>query len=175
MLGHLQGHVFLCLCGGGAKVRCHNHVGQVEQWAIGGGFNREHIKGSTGDVAGFQGFCQRLFIDKTTTGAVHNAHAFFQLGNVFCRQDVLGLVGQRNVHRDKISAAQQFVQFNLFYADFRGAFFRQERIVGDNLHAQAKRAVNHDGPDITGTNHTKRLVRQLYTHKAGLFPFTGMG
>jgi len=56
------------------------------------------------------------------------------------------------MQRDEIRALEQILELDFFDADIDGAFRRQERIVGDHLHAQAERPVGHDRADIAAAD-----------------------
>jgi hypothetical protein len=91
-------------------------------------------------MAAVQRFLQRRLVDQAAARAVDDPHALLGLGEVFRRQDVAGLVGQRRVQRDEIGAGQQRIEVCLLDAHFDRAFGRQERIERDDLHLQAERA-----------------------------------
>ncbi len=75
---------------------------------------------------------------------------------------------------DEIGPRQQIVQFHLFHAHFRGAFFRQEGVIGDDFHLQPQRAVGNDRADVPRTNQAKGFVGDLGAHKTGFFPFASL-
>ena len=151
-----------------------NDVWQVEQGAVGGGLNLEYVKRSTCDVAGFQGLGQCVLIHQTAAGTVDDTHAFFRFGDVFGAEDVGGCIGEWHVQRDEISAGKQGIQLNLFNAHFVGTLFREEGVIGDNLHFQATRAVADDATNVACANHAERFAGQLNAHKLGFFPFARM-
>ena len=73
---------------------------------------------------------------------------FFIFANAAASTMFLRLLGQRRVQRDEIRALEQLVELDLVHADIDGALGREERVVGDDPHAQAERAVGHDRADI---------------------------
>ena len=95
-------------------------------------------------LAAIQRVLQRRLVDQTAARAVDDAHALLGLGEVFAAEDVAGLVGQRGVQRDEVRLGQQGVEIGLLHAHFDRALRRQERVVGDNLHAQPQRAAGDD-------------------------------
>jgi hypothetical protein len=89
--------------------------------------------------------------------------------------DAARLVGQRRVQRDEIGAGEQFVQLDLVDAQFLGAFLRQERVEGDDMHLQADAARRDDRADIAAADDAERLAGDLDAHEAVLFPLAGLG
>jgi hypothetical protein len=119
LLGHLQGHVFLRLGGGGPEMRGHDDVGQVEQRVFRRRFLLEHVEGRARDMAGFQKLGQRRLIDQTAARAVDDAHALLGLGQVLRRQDIRRLLGEGHVQRDEIGLRQKLVELDLGRPDLR--------------------------------------------------------
>ena len=117
-------------------MRCADHIRQIKQHTVLGWFGGEHIDARTADLSRFQTLCQSVFVNQSAAGAIDDAHTLFHFCNGICIDDVAGLVGQRRVQCDEVSSFQQFFQFNLFHAQFHGAFRRQERIICDNPHFQ---------------------------------------
>ncbi len=78
------------------------------------------------------------------------------------------------MQRDEIGTLEQFRQFDLLDAEVERALRRQERIVGDHLHAQAERAVGDDGADVAAADDAQRLAGDFHAHEAVLFPLAGL-
>ena len=175
LLGHLKRHVFLRLGGRSPKMRRDNDVWQIEQRACGGGFFCEDVKGGTGNMAGFQGLGQGRLIHQAAAGTVDDPHARLGPGNRRRVEDVAGLVGQRHMKGDEIGAGQQLIQLDLGDTHRARALLAQERVIGHNLHVQAKRAVADDTADIARADHAEGLVVQLDPHETRLLPLAGMG
>ena len=55
------------------EVGRHDDARQLEQRRRGARLAREHVEGGAGDTAGHDGIRQRLFVEHTTTGGVHDA------------------------------------------------------------------------------------------------------
>ena len=79
------------------------------------------------------------------------------------------------MQRDEIGAADQIVELDLLDAEVLGALGREKWIVGDHLHAQPVRAVDHDRADIAAADHAQRLAGDLHAHETVLLPFAGLG
>ena len=134
----------------------------------------EHVEGRARDMAGIERGRERDLVDETAARAIDDAHALLRLGDVFSRQDVLGLRRHRRMQRDDVGAREQFVELDLLDADVLGAFRRQEGIEGDDAHAQADRAIGDDRADIAAADHAERLGRDLDAHEAVLLPLAGL-
>ncbi len=76
---------------------------------------------------------------------------------------------------DQVGAGQQVIQFDLLDPDLHRPLWREERIVGDHLHAQAQGAVGDDRADVAAADDAERLARQLHAHEAVLLPLAGLG
>ena len=126
-------------------------------------------------MARFQRFLQCGLVDQATTGAVDNPDTRFCLRKGLGRQDIAGLVGERRVHGDEIGARQQIIQRHFLDTHFNRALLGQERIIGDDLHAQADGAFGYDRTDIAGADQAERLAGQLDTHEFRFFPFPSLG
>ena len=149
-------------------------LGWPKSGLLGGGLLDEHVEGGAGHMAGIEGRAQRRLVDEAAAGAVDDAHALLGLGEVLGREDVLRLLGHRHVQRDDVGAAQEIVELDLLDAELDGALRRQERIVGDDLHAQADAAIGDDGADIAAADHAERLGGELDAHEAVLLPLAGL-
>ena len=95
------------------------------------------------------------------------SHLFQGLGV----DDVPRLVRQRCMQRHEIRPPEQLVELDFLYADLPRPVLRQERVIGDGLHAQAARSVRDDGTDIATADDPQRLVEKLDAHEAVLLPF----
>ena len=174
MLGDLQGDVFLRFGRGRAQMRRADDVLEAEQRIFLGWLDREHIEAGAGDMARFDRGGQRHLVDEPTARAIDDAHAGFRLLQCGGVDDVLGLLGQRRMQRDEVGALEQFIEFDLLDAQLDGTLWRQERIEGDHLHAQADATVGDDRADIAATEHAKHLARDLGAHELRFFPLAGL-
>jgi hypothetical protein len=175
LLGDLEGDVDLGFRGRGAKVRGADEVRRAEQRAVLGRLGLEHVERGAGDLACVHRFLERCLVDQAAAGAVDDPHALLGLGEVFLRQDVAGLVGERGVEGDEVRPRQQVVQFHLLHAHFHRALGREERIEGDDLHAQADGAGRDDRADVAGADQAEGLARHFHAHEAVLRPQARLG
>ena len=146
----------------------------TEERITGGRLLDEHVEGGARHMAGIEGCAQRRLVDEAAAGAVDDAHALLRLGDVLGREHVLRLLGHRHVQRDDVGAAQQLVELHLLDAELERALRREERIVGDDLHAQADGAVGDDGADIAAADDAEHLGGELDAHEAVLLPLAGL-
>ena len=79
------------------------------------------------------------------------------------------------MQRDEIAALEQLVQLYPLDAEVGGALGRQERIVGDHLHAQRPGAVGDDRADVAATDDAQGFARELDPHEPGFFPLAALG
>ena len=175
LLGHLQRDIYLRLIGRGAEVRGADEIGGSEQRRLLGGFLDENVERRTGDMATVQRLFQRRLVDQSAARAIDDAHALLGLGEVFLRQDIAGLVGQRRVQRDKIRFCQQRIEIGLLHAHLDCAFLGEERIVGDDFHLQPQRPGCDDAADIARADQAERLAGHFDAHEIVLRPFARLG
>ena len=134
----------------------------------------EHVERRAGDMTAVERVLQRRFVDQPAARAIDDAHALLGLRQRLAAEDAAGLVGQRRVQRDEVGAGEQLVQLDLVDAKFDRAFGRQERVVGDDLHLQAVRAVGDDRADIAAADQAERLAGELDAHEPVLLPLAGL-
>ena len=174
LLGDLQRDVLLRLCGGGAQMRRADDVVHAEQRVLLRRLGEEHVERRAGDVAASQCRCKGCLVDKAAARAVDDAHALPGLGQRRRVEDVAGLLGQRRVQRDEVGPPQQDVEINLAHAEVFGALLGQERVIGEDFHPEAQRALGDDRADVAATDHAKRLGGDLDPHELGLLPLAGL-
>ena len=85
------------------------------------------------------------------------------------------MVGQRRVQGDEIRLGKQGIKVSFLNAHFNRAISGQERIKGNNLHPQAKRATSDDGTNVSSANQAKRLARDLNAHETVFRPEPCLG
>ncbi len=73
-------------------------------------FLHKNVQGGPGQMARAQGFGQSFFVDDAAAGAIDDAAAGFHESQRADADQIAGLVGQRRVHRDKITARQQLLE-----------------------------------------------------------------
>ena len=155
-------------------MRCGDEVFRAEQHVFLGRLDREHIKRRAGEVAALEEITHRSFIDEAAAGAVDEDKALFGFSERFARQDVLGLLRQRNMQRDHIGASEQRIEINFLDAEFHSALFRQERVIGHDFHLEADGALGNAAADIAATDEAERLVGDFEAHIARLRPLAGL-
>lgn len=117
-----------------------DEVGRSEQRIFLRRFDREHIQRRARDLAAFKAIFQSRFVNQPAARAVDDADTLLCPFEPFAAEDVAGFISQRGVQRDEIGARQQRVEIDLLHAHFHRAILRQEGIIGDYLHLEAKRA-----------------------------------
>ena len=63
----------------------------------------------------------------------------------------------------------------LEYFRFNCAFGAEERVIGNDFHAQAQRAVSDDRTNVARTDQAQRFAGHFNAHKAVLFPLARLG
>ena len=175
LFGDLQRHIDLRFIGRRTQMRGADEVGRAEQGRFLGRFGLEHVQRGARDMARIERVLERGLVDQPAACAVDDTHALLGLGQIFAAQYVAGLVGQRRVQRDEVGLRQQRVEIGLFHAHFDGAFRRQERVKGDDLHFQAQRAAGDDRADIARADQAQRLAGDFHAHEAVFRPQALLG
>ena len=152
-----------------------DHVGKPKQHALGGRLLAKHVKRRAGNVTGFKRRGERSIIDQLAARAIDQPHAALHLRERFRVDDVAGLFGERRMQRDEIGAPPQLVQFDLLHAELKRALGRQKRVVGDDFHLQAERAVGDDRADIAAADDAQRLAEDFHAEKFVFLPLAGAG
>ena len=147
----------------------------AEQRILGRGLFDEHIEGSAGNMTGIERGAQRGLVDQPAARAIDDAHALPGRLQRICVDDIARLVGERRVQRDEVGAAKKIVKLDLFDTKIARTLRRQERIVGNHLHAQADAAIGNDRTDVAAADHAERLVGDFDAHEAVLLPLAGLG
>ena len=149
-----------------------DEVWRAEQGRFLGWFGRKNVQSCAADLATVQRLFQCLFIDQPATCTVNDADTLFGLRQIFPRQYIAGLVGQRRVQGDEICLGEQSIEVSLFNAHFNRAIGGEERVKGDNFHPQSQRAAGDNRSDIASANKAKRLARNLNAHETVFRPLT---
>jgi hypothetical protein len=80
-----------------------------------------------------------------------------------------------DMQRDEIGAGQQRVEVAFSTPISIARSWRQERIVGHDLHLEAERAAGDDRADIARADQAQRLAGELDAHEAVLRPLARLG
>ena len=75
------------------------------------------------------------------------------------------------MHRDEISPAIEFIEFDKFDVRFCCNVGTQERIVGNDSHVQAQAAAGYFPTDLAKTNDPQGLLLHLDSDELLPFPF----
>jgi hypothetical protein len=78
------------------------------------------------------------------------------------------------VQGDEIGAPEQLGQVYLFDAEIDCTLGRQERIIGNHLHAQPDRTISDDRADIAAADHPQCLGGDFNPHEPILLPLAGL-
>ena len=151
-----------------------DHIRQAEQHIFLRGLDLVHVEGGAGDTARFNGFGKVRLDHKATARAVDDAHAFFHRRDRLCVDNVLGLLGERRVKGDEIGAAEEFLEADALDAEVDCALVGKERVIADDLHSEAVRAVGDDGADVAAADDAERLGRDFDAHEARLLPLASL-
>ena len=174
LLGDLKGHVLLRLDRRGAEMRRADQVRRTEQHVLLGRLLHEHVEARARDMARDQQVADGQLVDQAAAGAVDDAHALLGLHQVGPREDVLGLLSERRVHRDEVGARQHLLQRCLLYAELGRSLVAQERVVGHHAHLEADGALGDDRADVAASDQAQRLEAELGAHELVLFPLAGL-
>ena len=78
-LGCFAGHAGLGFHGGGAEMRRHHNVGQLQEWMIAGRrLFHEDVQRRAGDMTGTQGVGERLLVDDAASCTVQDPRTAWQ-------------------------------------------------------------------------------------------------
>lgn len=153
-----HGHARARLGGGAGHVRRDQGVGQVEQWVL--GRKRRGVgeveRGEHGPRAKRIG--KGAAVDKLAVRGVDQQRVGPHQRQRIAVDQLVGVVGERAVQRDDLTAGKQLVQRNMRRAS--GLLDRRAgRGVGiQNLHPKATRAPRHRLPDSAHANNAKRCA-----------------
>ena len=162
-LGDFEAALLLGLFGARSEVRGEHHVGQRAELVVGRQrFGGEHIQGRTGDLAGLQSGDQVGLVDDLAPGAVHDPHAGLHLGDGLGVDHAPGVGRDRHVHGDEIGGAVDGVGVgHQFDSQLTGTDLGEERIVGEDPHAEGEGALGYLGADAPHAQHAQGLALDL--------------
>ncbi|OIQ71284.1 hypothetical protein GALL_471000 [mine drainage metagenome] len=135
-------------------MRCGNDVVQLEQRRVCAWFGHIDIKASASNSARLQSVVEGDLVDNSPTGRIDYVHRRLDLGQRIDANQPRGLLGLRQVHRDEIALLKELVQLDQSYAQLSRALWRQVRVVGDDLHAEALHPVSDKLSDSAQANNT---------------------
>ena len=68
----------------------------------GNGFDLEDVEGGAPDLTTLESLGKDILIDQATTSAIDDSDAFLEERKLLATNHVLGLFGERHVHRDEV-------------------------------------------------------------------------
>ena len=120
-----------------------------------------HVQAGRADFAGLDPLQQGLGVDQAAPGGVHEHHALLHPSDRRSVDHVTGLLRQRAVQGDDVGPLEQLVQRHVVDAAVR----RRERIIGDDLHAEAAADVDEDPADLSGADDAHGLAVEIEARK----------
>ena len=170
LLGDDHARAVLGLLGRCGEVRREDDVVQLEQRSrvrLGG----EDVERGTGDLPGLERLQQRVLVDELTARGVDDADA---VPGSLERAAVDGrarLVGQRQVQRDDVGRREDgLLRSCSLHAQLPKALSGDERVEGDDPHAERQRAPRDLLTDPSEAEQPQGLARQLLPAVARALP-----
>ena len=159
--GDVGAGAVLGLTGGGAQVRGHDGVGELEERRVGAGLRVEHVERGGPDLAGLEGVDERVLDDEAAAGGVDDHDAVLRAGQTVGVEETGGLLGLGQVHRDDVRARDQLVDVHELDAELRGTGGRQVRVVGDEVGLESGQTLRHELADTAEAHDADGLAEQL--------------
>ena len=153
--------LLLGLVGAGTEVRGGDDVLELEQRRVGARLAGVDVEPGGSDPALLQRGEQRRLVDDAAAGGVDEDQRRLDGGELVGADDAHRLGGLRQVHRDDVGAAQQLVERDQADAHLRGAAGGDERVVGDDVHAERRQPLGHQGADPAEPDDAGGLLVQL--------------
>src|SRR5436309_4992835 len=131
-------------------------VVEVEEGGVFEGLLVEDVEGGAGYVAGFDGLGECLFDDELTAGAVDDADALLHDADGGLVDEAFGLGGEADVECEVVGGLQDLVNGDEGYIVLAGDDGGYERIVADEVHAEAGGAACDFETDAAEANEIGR-------------------
>ena len=160
----------LRLAGRGTEMRGRDDAGYTDEGGLGGGFVFEHIDGGTGDLTGSDCLGKREFVDDAAAGDVDDPQVWLGEPETFLVDQPDGLAGLRHMEGEKVGPRHEVVEFEELDVEVFGRFGWDERIVGNDLHAERSGAMGDEATDATEADNAERLVFEFDAFPLGAFP-----
>ena len=162
LLGRLHAGAVLRLGGRGAQVGRDDDVGVAEERVVGDRLLGEDVQRGAGDLAGVDRGLEVLVDHERPAGDVDDPHAVLALGQRLGVDEALGLRGLGQVQRDEVAGGEHVVGgLGLLGADLAEALRADERVVGDDAHAEGAGADRDQLADAAEAEHAERLALDL--------------
>src|SRR5918912_2342982 len=113
---------------------------------------------------------QSILVNQAATRAVDDPHAALHLLEGLSVDDSARLRRQRGVNRDEIRAGEEFVERGKLKLKVARLFGRDERIEGNDVHAEGACAAGDDSPDAPEADDAQRLALKLYADETLSLP-----
>ncbi len=153
-------------------MRRHDDVVEPEQRPVvrlGG----EDVESGTCELAGRERLRQSLLVDQPSAGGVDDPRAVLHLRDRVAIDHPPGLVGQGRVQGEEVGAAEDLVLGErVLDTELPEALVRDERVVGDDLHAEADGSAGNLLADPAETEHPEGLALELDSTPPGPLPTT---
>ena len=111
-LGDVDARAILRLLGGGAQVRRHDGLRQLEQRGVGARLRGVDVEARTADVAGLDGVGQGLLVDEAAAGRVDDDLALLRLRQEVGVEHAGRLLGLGQVDGDEVGAGDQLIELD---------------------------------------------------------------
>lgn len=151
----------LGLDGRRAEVRGDHDLLESEQRGVSARFGSVDVETGTPDVAGGDGVGERLLVDEAAAGGVDDDLSLLGLGEQLGVEHAGGLLGLGEVDRDEVTAAHEFVEFDEFDAELRGACGVGVGVVGDDGGLERGKALGEELADVAEADDADGLAEDL--------------
>ena len=157
-----------------AEVRGDDHVRVAEQRMLGHRLGAEHVERGAGDLAAVERRLEILVDDQRAAGDVEHPDAVLALGQHLSVQPALGVGRLRKVDRQEVGHGIDIVgRFGALGAKVAVALGPDERVVGDDPHAEPTSALGDELSDPAEAEDPQRLLVQLGAGELGALPLAG--
>ena len=136
------------------------------------GSRREDVERCAGDLAGLERLGERHFVEQPAAGDVQDPHPVAHLGELGGAQEAFGLGRLRQVDRDEVGLGVDVVgAVGLLDAELAVALGADERVEGQDPHAEAAGALGDELPDAAEAEDAERLLVDLHAGELRALPF----
>jgi len=126
------------------------------------------------DLAAVERGLEVLVDDQRAASDVEDAHAIAHLRQRLGVDHAVGIVGRRHVQREEVSLRVDLIgRVRLLDLQRLVELGRDERVVGDDAHAERLRAVRDELPDAAEAEDPERLVHELDAAEVLAVPASG--
>lgn len=151
-------------------MRRRHHARRLHEAPLDGRFGPEDVEAGAAHVAALDGVGERGFVDELAPGRVHDPHAGLASGEARRVEEALRRGRGRHVQRDVVGPGAELVDRQQRDAQVGGDVRGDERVVGDDLHAEGAGPLADLLPDTSESHDAERLAAQLGAGEAALLP-----